>query len=138
MTVATDELDEAVQTMLATVTGKECYVIEIPEKPETPYIILYPLVQPRGGGSWANPEEDRDVVYQVTSVGVDRRQVRWVQGKVEEGFLNRAGGGGYQYPITPASGAGVQWRLSDSLGAIVRSGDELFKADDTYRVRIGR
>lgn len=133
-----NDVDVAVQEMLASSTGHECYILEIPENPEIPYTILYPLQQPRGEGSWADPEEDRDYVYQVTSVGLDSRQVRWVQESVEIGFLERSGGGDYQYPIDPEDSSNVQWRMSDQLGAIVRSGDKLYKSDDTYRVRVGR
>lgn len=133
-----NDLDVAVQGVVADVTGHECYLISVPPEPGLPYTVLYPLISPRGTGSWANPEEDRDYTYQVTSVGEDSRQVRRVQELVEEAFLERGGGGGYTHAITPASGHAVQWRLSDVLGAIVPSGDKLFKADDTYRVRIGR
>lgn len=132
-----NDLDEAVETLLETVTGHECFIIHVDPNPGIPYTVVYPQPSPRGDGSFANPEEDRDYVYQVTSVGADPRQVRRVQEMVEEAFLSRVGGGGYEHAITVA-GYAVQWRLSDSLGAVVRSGDELFKADDMYRVRIGR
>ena len=95
-------------------------------------------MQPPGEGSWANPEEDRDFVYQVTSVGLDTRQVRRQQERVETGFLGREGGGHYLYSLVIGEGANVQWRSSDQLGAIVASGDELFKVDDTYRLRVGK
>lgn len=132
------DVDTAVQGMLAEVTAHDCHLIRVPPSPDIPYTVLYPIDQPRGGGSWENPEEDRDFPYQVTVVGQDARQVRRVQELVEEGFLSRAGGGDYAYPIVPGNGANVHWRLSDRLGAVVPSGDELFKADDTYRVRVGR
>lgn len=104
---------------------------------EVPYTILYPLDQPSGDGAWSNPEEERDYVYQVTSVGLDVKQVRWIQEKVEQTFLSRGTGGDYENEIDPGNGATVLWRQSDQLGAIIPSGDELFKADDTYRLRVG-
>lgn len=132
------DADQAVLSMLETVTGHEVYLVRVAPGAEPPYSILYPLDQPRGQGSWKNPEEDRDFMYQVTNVGADVRMVRRQQEKVEAGFLSRAGGGDYQHSIVVGGGFAVQWRLSDQLGAIVPSGDELFKADDTYRVRVGR
>lgn len=133
-----NDVDVAVQGMLESSTEHLCYIIEVPADPNVPYTILYPLQQPRGTGSWADPEEDRDFVYQVTCVGFDPRQVRRVQEMVEAGFLGRAEGGDYLFSIEPADGSNTQWRTSDQLGAIVRSGDKLFKSDDNYRVRIGR
>lgn len=132
-----NDLDEGIQGMIAAVTGYDCHLIKVPPSPNLPYTVLYPQPAPRGEGSWANPEEDRDYPYQVTCVGLDAKQVRWVQDKVEQGFLGRGSRGDYDNEIDAGEGIAVQWRLSDQLGAIVQSGDELFKADDTYRVRIG-
>lgn len=130
------DVDKAVQTMLASVTGHECFILKVDPEPGIPYTVMYPLDSPKGTGSWKDPEEDRDYVYQITSVGEDARQVRRQQEKVERGFLQR-GGSGYQHLIGPGGDANVQWRASDRLGAIVASGDKLFKSDDIYRVRVG-
>lgn len=133
-----NDVDTGVKATIATVTGHECYLLVVPEEPDVPYTVISPLPQPRGDGSWADPEEDRDFVYQVSSVGYDTRQVRRIQELVEEAFLGRAGGGDYEHAIDAGAGNNVQWRMSDQLGAIVRSGDKLFKSDDTYRVRVGK
>lgn len=131
------DLDEAIQSVLTDETGKECYLIRVPPNPDVPYTVLYPMLAPRGFGSWFNPEEDRDYTYQVTSVGLDYKQVRWMQEMVEVVFMSRGTGGDYEFPIEPGNGKVVYGRQSDQLGAIVASGDQLFKADDTYRVRMG-
>lgn len=130
-------VDNAVVAMLEAVTDKSVYLIRVPGDAGKNYVVVYPLTIPRGSGSWAQPEEDRDYRYQVTSVGADARQVRWLQAKIHEGFVSQ-GGSGYEHAIEPEEGIKVQWRLTDEQGAIVPSGDELFKSDDTYRVRIGR
>jgi hypothetical protein len=131
------DTDEAVRAMLETVTGHDVHVIRVPPGADVPYTILYPLMIPPGTGAWADPEEDRDYRYQATVVGTDRRQVRRLQEMVTEGFLQQSEGSGYEHAITPGDLA-VQWRRSEQLGAIEPSGDDLFKADNVYRVRVGR
>lgn len=74
-------------------------------------------------------EKDRDFVFQVTSVGVTDEQCGWMSSKVADAWCTGDG------PTIPD--AAVEMRLSDRLGAILPSGESLFVADDTYRIRVG-
>lgn len=123
-----DKINAAILTWLTGI-GRPVGDGTVPTNQATPYLVVYPLYAPRGEGSLAKAEEDRDFVYQVTSVGITREQVAWMASKVEELWL---------YGAAPAiPDLAVESRHSDQLGAIVPSGEQLYTTDDTYRIRVG-
>lgn len=136
MALRLDLVDEAVRVMLEAATQKKWGLAELPDDTTLPYGILYPMTSPKGVGSFASPEEDRDLLYQTTSVGADPKQCRALASRVLVGFLMPAAGGGYEWPIAFAGGS-VQWRASDMLGSILPSGVELSQVSDTFRLRVG-
>ncbi len=137
----TFDLDMAVREMLETVVERNVHYISVPNPPEDEpgegYIVLHPLNEGARSGSMSGPEEDVEYMYQVTSVGIEPRQTRWLQDRVQEGFISRDGGG-YEHSISPATGGTVQDRWTMIRGAPVKDGEMLFKADDTYIVKCGR
>jgi hypothetical protein len=132
-----DVIDEGVRAWLQIAAAKNVGLAKLP--PVTPgagYCILYPMPTGRGEGSYFDPEEDREFLYQVTSVGVDARQARALSSRVCYAFIGRTASGDYAHPIN-ILGVNVQWRRSDMLGSILPSGVDLFQVSDTYRLRIG-
>lgn len=130
-------LDAALQSMLESVTEKGIYVLRVPSEPTLPYAILYPQHASPGEGSWADPEEDRWWSYQLSSVGSDDRQCRWMQNKAMSAILDRSGNS-FTNAIVLPTGNVVQGRHSDEIGAILPAGEELFQADDIFRLRVGK
>jgi hypothetical protein len=57
--------------------------------------------------------------------------------KVFEGILGRDANGNHNMVMGPWGGLTVHSRRSDSLGAIVRSGNDLFQTPDSYRIAVG-
>lgn len=86
-------------------------------------------------GSWGQPNEDREFSYQIKCVGSDARQAGWMSSKVNAVMTNRAGAD-YQYPLT-ITGVATHWRVTETLGAIVPTGSDLFESNDIYKVRMG-
>lgn len=130
-------LDATFTSWLARCTAREVGLAELPgANPNMPYGVVYPINSPRGEGSWANPEEDRDVVYQVTCVGKSPEQVGWMSDKVNTVIIGRYEDGRLRYTTVGIAGGTVLWRLTDELGGIVKSGDRLFQVVDTYRIRV--
>jgi hypothetical protein len=142
-----DEINEAIRAAMQEVIGRNVGLAEmpIPPDPDNPpqnwpgdsYAILYPQNTSAGHGGMADGEEDRDFLFQVTNVGRDPRQAAWMSSKVEAFFVGKKPGGGYLHDI-PLDGHAVEWRLVDSIGAILPGGDESFTSADQYRLRIGR
>lgn len=142
-----DEINEAIRSRMEEVIGKAVGLAQMPLPPDpydppedwppNSYVILYPQNTSSGYGSMADGEEERDYLFQVTCVGRDERQAAWVSSKVEAFFLAKKPGGGYLHDI-PLEGHSILWRLSDSLGSILPSGDDSFTSPDRYRLRIGR
>jgi hypothetical protein len=115
-------------------TGRPIGLADLPELyPNIPYGVLTPINSPRGEGSWADPEEMQDYVFQVLSAGKTPEQTRWMASKVRTALVARALNG-YATPMVLA-GAEVLWRMSDGLGGIVKT-DKLFQIVDTYRVKV--
>lgn len=135
------DLDMAVRTILEMVSERNVHYIRVPAQPEDNdgegYLVLYPLTEAGRSGSMSEPEGDIEYVYQVTSVGIDAHQTRWLQDRVREAFVDRSGSG-YTHSITPASGGTVQDRWTMIRGGPVADGEQLFRADDTYIVKCGR
>lgn len=134
--IAREVLDKAIKEWLQTTVGKSVGLVSPPDSLTLPYVILYPITSTSGPGSFADPEEDRDYVYQATCVGQDPRQTAWMSRKVQAAFTERLNSD-YLYPIA-VSGIEIQWRLCDELGGIVPGGDDIFQSADTYRVRVGK
>jgi hypothetical protein len=142
-----DEINEAVRTMLEAATGKKIGLAEMPVPldpdnppagwPALPYAVLWPLDTAPTDGSMEDGNEDKIFYYQATCVGKDSRQVSWMSSKVEAAFMALRPGGGYLHDI-PLTGHSVAWRLLQSQGATVPSGEQLFASDDNYLLRIGR
>lgn len=134
MIVKRHVLDEAMREMLASVTRRPIGLMEFSEDaPEMPYGILYPLGASEGEGSWADPGDYMDFMYQVTSVGQDPRQVNWMSSEVRRAMV-QPGSSGQRYLVF-APGVTVEGRWGDGLGSIVSGGKDLYQIADTYRVR---
>lgn len=131
------DLDVGLQTFLASVSAKNVGLGTVPPSLTLPYGILYPINTSRGEGSWADPEEDRWFIYQVTSVGEDPRQCGWLSDKVREAFIGRGPGSGYLW-APGIAGINVQVRESEALGAIIPGGENLWQVQDVYRVKVGK
>lgn len=131
-----DVIDKAVLDMLASATAKEVGWAQVPSlTPTLPYCVLYPMHAYDDAGSWADPAEDHWYTYQVKCVGADARQAAWMSGKVATAFMAKLGSA-YAYPIT-VSGAFVQGRVTDEIGPVIPTGENLYETNDTYKLRIG-
>lgn len=135
MNATRDVIDQAIADLLATNTGKAVGVAWIASDAALPYAIVYPMPAGSDLGAWAQPNEDREFTYQIKCVGADARQAGWMSSKINAIMTNRSGAD-YQYPLV-ITGAATHWRITDTLGAIVASGDDLFESNDIYRVRMG-
>ena len=128
-----DELSD----WLSTITTRPGNFGELPDNnPNLPYFVLYSVNSPVGEGSWRDPEDDRDLVVQVTCVGRSAKQANWMSDAAKKAMVGRDATGKYQYPMTNVEGGTVLWRTSDSLGSVDKSGDRLFQVVDTYRIRV--
>lgn len=123
-------VDIAIQNILLT-AGFPVGYGNAPADLSIPYMILYPQGGPPGDGSWGSPEEDRWWNYQVTSVGREPVQVTWLTDKVRGMILDLS-----RYPIA-LTGGSIQTATSLRLGAIIQGGEDLWQAQDVYRVKAG-
>lgn len=130
-----DIINEAVRAMLATGTGKNVGLCQIPNNAGLPYAIVYPMLAGADDGSWGQPNEDRTFTFQVKCVGADARQAAWMSSKVCSVMTDRTEAD-YAVPLT-ITGAAVHWRTTETLGAVLPSGENLYESDDMYQVRIG-
>lgn len=135
MAASRDDVNEAIRTMLETATGKQVGLCVLPNTPTPPYAILYPIETGPDEGSWGQPNEDRTYGFQVKCVGVDARQAAWMSSRVCAVMTDRTGAD-YTVPLV-ITGAAVHWRVTEALGAVVPSGENLYESDDSYQVRIG-
>lgn len=132
------DFDKKLVARMASVLGKEIGNADVPSlSPDLPYAIVYPLFSPPPDGSWAAPEEDFDLVYQMTSVGSSPEQSGWMSKEIWNFLLARGPNGSHTEPLGLV-GFTVQWRRSNSLGAILPSGDHLFQVDDGYRLKVSQ
>lgn len=139
MEVKTDLLNAAVFELLKTATNRPGALGEIPDltaEDPTPYWILYPLTIPRGIGSWNNPEEEHDHLYQVTCVGGNHAQTAWMSDKVHDALVERGPYEGWAWELV-VDGLYVTGRSLDVRGGILPSGKNLLETADTYRIRAG-
>lgn len=126
------DLDLAMQTLLATATGCLIGMLTAPIDTTLPYAILFPQGGPVGEGSWHDPEEDRGWNYQYTSVGSTALQVSWMSDKIRAYLLEPT-----TFPLA-VTGGWIQNVSSVHLGAILTGGENIWQAQDVYRVKAGK
>lgn len=131
-----EPVDSSFQAFLETNTGRGVGLAKLPTSTAVPYAIVYPMTSGMGDGSYADPEEDRELLYQLTCVGETPQQARWMSDKVRRAILGRNSSGAYLYTMT-LTGVNVQRRSSDMLGSILPSGADLYQIADTYRLLVG-
>ena len=92
-----------------------------------------------GPALWS-PESDATLVYQVTSVGVDRSQVEWLADRVRLTLVSRAALGGFQWPFPELAGMKVIHREPDGLspGVIYEGPPEnrVYSVPERYRISV--
>lgn len=134
-----ENLNEAFRAALEDFTEKTIFLIRVPPDPgDLPHAVLETV--PGGAetyGAWAAPEECRDYLFNIKSIGIDPRQCAWMADKIEDAVVGREPNGEFQMPIVFDGGV-VNWRLGGERGAILPSGEQLWQAVDTYRLRIER
>jgi hypothetical protein len=92
------------------------------------YVILYPTTGGSTSGTIDDPDEDADVLYQVTAIGADAGQVEWLADKAR--LAIKAG----TYP--PVDGRSVVSVKIDMIGGVERDDDvqpPVFYQPDRYR-----
>ncbi len=132
-------VDSALRDMLASVTTKNIGMSQVPAALTVgePYAILYQSPSPGVGeydGSWADPEDCRRFDFLVKSVGRSHRQAAWMSTAVNEAIMVRSHNG-WVNALSP-SGLNVIDRSTVSMGAIVRTGEDLFEVNDIYRLKV--
>lgn len=123
---------------LRAATGKKIGEAKLPTglSAKESYAICYFITAPQGSGSFRDPEEDRDFVYQVTCVGQNAGQALWMSDRARSAIIGRDPNGKYLHPMMLA-GIEPQWRVSDGLVGPTPSGVDLQETRDTYRIRLG-
>jgi hypothetical protein len=94
-----------------------------------PYVVVYPIAGGRTSGPLAAPNDDAEMVFQVTCVGVSREQAEWLENKVQTGLLGIG-------TIT-VTGRSTPRIALDSFGGILRddtTSQPLFMAVPRFRV----
>lgn len=94
---------------LETSTGRPIGDAGEPSDTSTPYAIVYPLTDEPHEGPLNDPTQVVDDAFQVTCVGVSRREAQWMQKEVRDALLGWtptvAGFG--TFPVHLLSGSGV-------------------------------
>ncbi|GAA3371196.1 hypothetical protein GCM10020367_20880 [Streptomyces sannanensis] len=118
----------AVQTMLATATGRSCGYGTAPTATSTPtgatvpYSVLYPLGITTSGPVFGDGDADARVLLQVTSVATTAEQAEWMADKVRAALVARTTVGGYANAITVTGCAVIGRELDKEEGVSVSSG----------------
>jgi len=98
--------DTGVLAALATMTG-----VQVGDADgtglTTPYAVLHPIPGGSRSGTVAAPEDDCELVYQVTCVGDSRRAARWVNDKVDAAMQSISVTGRFVGPVLLDSNPGV-------------------------------
>lgn len=145
MTVfAARDLDKNLKSSLAAHTGRPVGLAEAPlvrvqgeDRPAAmPYAILYPITAGAFEGSWDNPEEDADTVFQVTYVADSVTSLRWLVSKGRAYFLERAPAGGFLHPINAGDGYAVVHRSCEQPGGIDKESPKLFTLAERYVLKV--
>lgn len=115
-----DDFTTGVVELLERGTAKQVGDHKAPVRPVDdddfyPYCIVYSIPGGRLSGSLANQHEDGELVFQVTSVGLTRRQAEWMADRVRQVWCARAVSGVFQVPFISPPG----WHVS---GRIVQDG----------------
>jgi hypothetical protein len=99
---------------------------EAPSATVPPYVVVYPIAGGRSTGTLGAPDDDAELVYQVTCIGTSRKQAQWLEDKVS-GLL--AG-----FAVTGRSVARVE---VESYGGMVREDQKsppLYLATPRFRL----
>lgn len=99
-------LTDALLALLAEGTGRPVYDHGAPpnaaddddedDQPAgPPYVVVWSIEGGRYEGTWGDPVEIADVVYQIDSVGMARRSAEWLADKVGHVMLDRETGGAF-------------------------------------------
>lgn len=102
--------------------------------PTGPYAVLH-LIGTQNDGPFSHPDDDLELVVQVTCVGRKPGEARWMSDAVAEVMIGREPEGDYRFEMY-TEGFTVQSRWASGLGAIVKSGDRLYESPDTYRLKV--
>ncbi len=93
------------------------------------YVVVYGLGGGTTDGPVGNPEDDAAALYQLTSVGHDRKQAEWVADKARQVLLAAT--------LTLTGGRKVLRVGVDMLGGVIRDDDvapPIWYSPDRYRI----
>lgn len=130
-------VDDALKDFLLAETGRPWELGKAPDGASELkiYGIVYRITAGEGIGDFDQPEERREVQYQLTMVGSAHREVAWLSDRVNDRMVGRKPGGGYKVDI-PVAGPVVEDRWVGVMGAIIPSGEDRFTVNDDYRLRV--
>lgn len=120
-----EEVTDAVITALATIgkpVGDMTAPVDSDGMPlDLPYSIVYPVL---GGDSegpaWVEPDAIFHFHYQISSVGVTRRQAEWLADRVRRVMLERDGGGRFVTAIAPTGMSVLDRRIAFTPAGVER------------------
>lgn len=130
--------------MVAAGTGKPCGDHRIPDDATLAqgYTIVYSVEGGEYDGAplWA-PESDAILVYQVSSVGSDRRQTEWIADRVRRTLVSRLAAGGFQVAFPDPAGMKVtsRWPEGGTPGVIVTGNtpaDRVFTVPERFHLAV--
>jgi len=126
--VSTHDIHQQIVTAIATGTGKPVGLGSVPsaQHPTMPYAVVNAMTSPAPTGNMGSRTSNQYKRFCIISVGVDSRQVHWMQDAVIGIMLSAI-----EPPVT-----GCQWVELVSQGAIVPDGDVLYSSTDVYQVRM--
>lgn len=134
-------LTSNLRAALATSTGRPIGQVEIPvadnAKPSMPYGILYPV----GGmvlGSFDQPTEDGQAIFQVTMVADNPDRTEWLWERVRKFFLERNASGAFVNAIDAGVGWTVIFREMELMGSMDTETRGLFQVAERYRLWVER
>lgn len=134
-------LTRNLRAALATSTGRPIGLAEVPvadnQKPSMPYGILYP-VGGAVGGSFDQPNEDGQAIYQVTMVADDPDRTEWLWERVRKFFLERDSSGAFVNAIDAGDGRVVIFREMELIGSMDAQTKGLFQVAERYRLWVDR
>lgn len=129
------KITEAIRAALAAaLTQVQFHNTKTNQTPTIPYALLYPLGWANLDGSLDDGQEDGDFMLQVSSVGSTAQQCGAVQARIKK-TLTQKTGSEYTLQITATGIDAEQWRRVMELGPIEDSGENTFRANDTYLFR---
>lgn len=140
-TPARHSVTEMLLTLLRRGTGKQVGDYELPADAEYPYAILYPIP---GGGFDGPPlqssESDALFTYQVTSVGLSRKQAEWMGDRVRATVVARSANGAFQVAHDDPDGLRIASRMVESgAGGVDVQGDpphRVYSVAERFSIRV--